>query len=169
MRRHMRAAAAASILFLAAGTGAAQAQSPFGESFAEGIRQIAAFNRLVSNVEVEVTQTSVAVATQTLTIKWRLSDEDASIADDQSGYCVRVKVGDGDSSWEEKCFSEAPDSAQLYPSGRTRYTMDMTNDDWPNYGTHYVTVQVKMEYGTGSYTSWSDEFSRWELFGITPP
>ena len=161
MRRDMRVAAAASILLLAAGTGAAQAQNPFGASFAGGMRQIEAFTQAVNKVEVEITEATVS-DTEILTIKWVLNNEDASIADDQSGYCVKVNVSDA--GWNEECFSGAPASTQTYPRRETRYYMSMTNDDWPQRNRHKVRVQVKMEYGTGAYTSWSEEYARWQRF-----
>ena len=81
MRRHMKAAAAASILFLAAGTGAAQAQNPLfdQESYLAGWRVMAAIGR----VDVEVTGATISgrTTTETLTIKWVLHNVDASIAD----------------------------------------------------------------------------------------
>ena len=161
--RNMRTAAAASIVFLAAGTGAAHATNPLfdWESYSAGLRVMAA----ISNVEVEITEATIAdMTTETLKIKWVLNNVDASIADLLSGYCARAKVAD--SSWHEECFDEVPDSTQTYPVVTTRYYMSMTNDDWPNRGVHEVTAQVKMKYdhGSGVYTSWSSEYDSWQRF-----
>ena len=163
MRRHMRAAAAASILFLAGGTGAAHAATPFSDLEAElaGLRVKVA----VGWVNVEVTEATISDrATDTLTIKWVLDNVDASIADLLSGYCARAKVNDG--SWHEECFSEVPDSTQTFPVVTTRYHMSMTNDDWPEMGSHKVTAQVKMKYdhGDGVWTSWSPEYDSQQRF-----
>lgn len=165
MGRHMRAAAAASILFLAAGTGAAQAQNPLfdQESYLAGWRVMAAIGR----VDVQVTEGTISgwTTTETLTIKWVLNNVDASIADlGLSGYCVKVNVSEA--GWNEECFSGAPASTQTQPRVRTLYYMSMTNDDWPDVGTHWVAVQVKVKYdhGDGVYTSWSEEFARWQRF-----
>ena len=164
MRRHMRVAAAASILFLAAGTGAAQAQNPLfdQESYLAGWRVMAAIGR----VDVEVIEITISdTVTDTLTIKWVLNNVDASIADlGLSGYCAKAKVGDG--SWNEECFSGAPAYRLSYPRVTTTYYMTMNNDDWPDTGIHSVTVQVKVKYdhGDGVWTSWSDERVEWESF-----
>ena len=154
MRRDMRVAAAASILFLAAGTGAAHATSPFGESFAEGMRWI----RLIGNVTVQVTEFElVDSGAGEARIKWNLSNEDASLADRRNGYCMRVSVADG--AWQEKCVSGTPASATTNPPRvRTYYWGDMTIE-FPASGGYWTRVQVKMEYGTGGYTSWSSEFT----------
>ena len=165
MRRDMKAAAAASILFLAAGTGAAQAQNPLfdQESYLAGWRVMAAIGR----VDVEVTEGTIIYGRRpaTLTISWVLNNVDASIADlGLSGYCAKAKVGDG--SWNEECFSGAPASTQTQPRRETRYYMSMTNDDWPDVSTHWVEVQVKVKYdhGDGVWTSWSPVYGSWQLF-----
>ena len=164
MRRHMRAAAAASILFLAAGTGAAQAQNPLfdQESYLAGWRVMAAIGR----VDAQVTEITISdTVTDTLTIKWVLNNVDATIADlGLSGYCAKAKVGDG--SWNEECFSGAPASTQTQPRRETRYYMSMTNDDWPDVSTHWVEVQVKVKYdhGDGVWTSWSPVYDSCQRF-----
>ena len=164
----MRAAAAASILFLAGGTGAAHATTLLfdQEAYLAGMRVLQA----IGNVDVEITEITISdtitdTITDTLTIKWKLSNEDASIADlGLSGYCAKAKVDDG--SWKEECFSSAPSSRLSYPRVETTYYMTMNNDDWPDTGSHKVTVQVKVkyDYGDGVWTSWSDEYSEWESF-----
>ena len=165
MRRDMKAAAAASILFLAAGTGAAQAQNPLfdQESYLAGWRVMAAIGR----VDVEVTGATISgrTTTETLTIKWVLHNVDASIADlGLSGYCARVSLNE--SSWQEECFSGAPNFTQTYPRVTTRYYMSMTNDDWPDDGVHKVAMQVKVKYDyrDGVYTSWSPVYDIWQRF-----
>ena len=165
MRRDMKAAAAASILFLAAGTGAAQAQNPLfdQESYLAGWRVMAAIGR----VDVEVTDGTIIYGRRpaTLSIKWVLNNVDASIADfGLSGYCVKVNVSEA--GWNEECFSGAPASTQTQPRVSTLYYMSMTNDDWPDMGTHWVAVQVKVkyDYGDGVYTSWSPVYGSWQRF-----
>ena len=158
MRRNMRAAAAASILFLAAGTSPAHASNPFGEGFAEGIRWIG----LIANVTVDVTEISMVDSeTSKARIKWTLSNEDSSLADDRNGYCMRVKFPNED--WQEKCFSEAPSSATTFPVATTYYWGDMTLEFPSGAGVeaegYLVDVQARMEYGTGGWTSWSDSHS----------
>ena len=160
MRRDMRVAAAASILLLAAGTGAANA-NPLS-AIGSAIAAVTAVN----NVEVEIHSAVISDRTeQTLSIKWYVNNEDASIADRQSGYCARAKVAD--SSWQEECFDEAPASTQTYPRRATRYYMSMNIEEEVSSGSHKVTVQVKMRYGTGGglYTSWSPEYWSSEMFG----
>ena len=151
----MRVAAAASVLFLAAGTGGAHATNPFGESFAEGLRLIAA----IGNVTVDVTEISmVDMAAAEARIKWTLSNEDSSLAGIRNGYCMRVKFPDED--WQEECVSETPSSATTFPSATTYYWGDMTLEFPTTQAAGYlVDVQVKMEYGTGGWTSWSDSHS----------
>ena len=163
MRRDMRGAAAASILFLAAGTGAAHATGSLfnWEAYSAGLRAMAA----IARVEVEVTEATISdMTTEVLTIKWVLNDVDASIAGLLGGYCARAKVGG--SSWHEECFDEVPDSRQTYPVVTTRYYMTMTNDDWPDRGLHKVTAQVRVKYDheDGVWTSWSSEYDSWQRF-----
>ena len=150
MRRNMKAAAAASILFVAAGTGAAHATSVFDRAAEVALA--------ISNVNVAVTDMAlVDPGAAKARIKWTLSNEDSSLADRRNGYCIRVKVGDGD--WQEECVSETPASATTYPRVSTYYWGDMTIE-FPRRGDFWTKVQVKMEYGTGGYTSWSSEVAR---------
>ena len=114
MRRNMRAAAAASILFLAAGTGPAHATSPFNEAAAEGFRLAG----LIANVTVDVTEIAMIDPSQAeARIKWTLSNEDSDIADIRNGYCIRVKFPDED--WQEECSSDEPSSATTFPRATT--------------------------------------------------
>ena len=150
MRRNMRAAAAASILFLAAGTGAAHATSVFDRA--------AEVAQAISNVGVAVTDmVLVDPGAAKARITWTLSNEDSSLADRRNGYCMRVKLPHGD--WQEECVSETPASATTFPRVSTYYWGDMTIE-FPHRGSYWTKVQVKMEYGTGGYTSWSSEVER---------
>ena len=156
MRRHMKAAAAASILFLAAGTGAAQAQNPLfdQESYLAGWRVMAAIGR----VDVQVTGLTVPDSSvEEVSVTWILSNEDESIAGKQSGYCMRVRFPGED--WQEECVSEAPTSATTFPRVTTYYREGMTVE-FPESGTFSTAVQVKMKYEPGAYTSWSPEYER---------
>ena len=158
MRRDTRTAAAASILLLAAGTGAANATNPFGESFAAGI----AFIGAVGKVDVEVTEFTFSDPVERrLTIRWSLRDEDSSIANRRSGYCMRVSVGDA--AWEEKCVDGAPSSATTYPRVTVRYYADIALA-YRMPGDYRTKAQVKMRYGQDLYTSWSAEHHSWLTF-----
>ena len=146
---------AAALAFGAMAMPPAHATNPFDESFAGGIRLIG----LINNVDVEITvMEMIDPGAAKVRIRWALSNEDSSLADKRNGYCMRVKFPD--EGWQEECFSETPASATTSPQVSTYYWGDMTIE-FPHPGIFWVAAQVKMEYGTGGYTSWSSEHSEW--------